>query len=104
MNTRYFKGVFIKSLILLVFAHIPHFLLFVGLEIIPIVFWVAVVENIPLLFIDAEDLGWFEISAFGINDYTWQGFIISLLCKYVVFFIFILVFDMFFRRAPSKVK
>lgn len=82
----------------MVLAHIPLFLLFLGVEFFPIIIWVGVVENIPLLFLDANNISWFEIGEFGIKNYAWRGLIITLTCKYFVFLLLILLFDICFKK------
>jgi hypothetical protein len=98
MNTTYAKNLSIRSLVILILAHIPIALLYLGVEIIPIVVWSMLLENIPLLFLDVHTMDWFETGEFGIMSYSWQGFIISFFLKYITFVFLISLFDFFFRK------
>lgn len=98
MSITYYKNLLQRSLYFLLLAHIPHILLFLGVEFIPVVLWVGVIENIPILFLDINNISWFEVGEFGIRNYSWEGFIISVICKYIVFLFLILLFDICFMK------
>ncbi|TWX69119.1 hypothetical protein [Colwellia sp. C1TZA3] len=102
MITSYSLRLLIKGGVALVLAHIPLLLLYMGFEIFPIVIWVGLLENLPQLFLDVNSISWFEVGEFGIMSYTWEGFIISFICKYIVFLFFIILFDMCVMCARKK--
>jgi hypothetical protein len=82
-KNNFLKSIAKKSLLFLLFAHVPHLLVFLGLEFWPLILWIGLIENLPLFFFDLENSYLFELANFGIKSYTWQGFVISIICKYV---------------------
>jgi len=103
MNTIYWKRVALKTLIVLAIAHIPHLLLLLGLEFILIIVWVGLLENIPLLFLDVGNMEWFELNEFGISDYTWEGRLIVIASKCIVFFFLVALFEYYFVKKHKDV-
>jgi hypothetical protein len=93
MNKIYFKKLALRTLLILVLAHIPLLLLSLGIEIVPVVLWVGLLENIPLIFLDLYNVSWFEIGQFGITGYTREGFIVSFICKYIIFLLLVAISD-----------
>lgn len=101
MNIRNLVVIAIRATILLVIAHIPHLLVYFGLELTLLVLWVGLLENIPLLFSCLKESGWFEINEFGVTSYSWEGLLVSLALKYSLFFLIsCLIF--FFKEATYK--
>jgi hypothetical protein len=101
LNITYCINVLKRTLYVLLLAHIPYVLLLLGIEFIPIVLWVGLIENIPLLFLDINNFDSFRVSEFGIRSYSWQGFLISIICKYIVFLLLVLLFDICFKKRDS---
>ncbi len=93
MNWLLLKKLLLTTLLLLIIAHLPFLLLFLGVEFIPIVIWVALIENIPLLFLSTANLDFFKVGKFGIQSYGLQGFIVSFSCKFVFFFVIVTIFS-----------
>ena len=91
-KNNFLKSIAKKSLLFLLFAHVPHLLVFLGLEFWPLILWIGLIENLPLFFFDLENSYWFELANFGIKSYTWQGFVISIICKYVFILASVLYF------------
>jgi len=87
VNITHLKVIASNAIFLLLISHLPHLLVFLGLDFIILVVWVALIENIPLLFLNVREINWFVLGEFGIKSYTWQGFFISIICKYIFFVI-----------------
>ena len=102
MNITYCINVLKRTLYVLLLAHIPYVLLLLGIEFIPIVLWVGLIENIPLLFLDINNFDSFRVSEFGIRSYSWQGFLISIICKYIVFLLLIVSVKNYARRLDRS--
>ena len=96
-----FKSILVKSAVLLLITHIPHLLLFLGVDAFLIVAWVGMMEQIPAIFVNVIRSNWFELGEFGIIGYTWQGFVVSIISKYL-FFVLVLSLLSIFKSILLK--